>query len=784
MAGSKLAKGFEKVVKASAKGIGELQIAVDKVLWGNPNPRNRRSSAEARRGESRAGNPSATQEVTGGDPRVSTPESTAFDNASGGGDVQPSNVNQATQAVQNNQTQVAGTQTPGEGDGATPTSDPRFSVQPEPQATPGGGASTAANTARGQNNVRYKPVETSPQRPNIGQRLISTGLFSALDALNSVDLCNVVTYAYDNINIKRKPRPERSTWSTAQEAFYTLQDGAGLVVTAIDKYYAYPNEFIGSYFGVGPNAKPPQQAVSQSTPPAPIEGGTKVSSFNMYYLLKSVGEVFSFNSSGTGSLFTQQDAQLLREVPGLASNLNFVNDFIGDINRYSDWNQIAPGELVRLNQKIGELRAVCVTIQNLNLRGAVSLAGNFVGADIRSQIQKLSEFVDVTRIIPTLKEINDSLRSFIRMANKVQKVIETGQFVIKLSIVFIKIFKFIVYFFGILPIPSMFLTAGAQTKIQDAKDAAKAETDGVTRILKSVNALLGVALNLVRYIVANTNELLRRLDTLLINLQVCDAFKDSDILKQLQQTRTELNDLLERQAIYLIDYDSKTDPEQALFGKYQIRIVEEQVTDPAIVNLRRRGIALDERGNIVVGTDLTFATDPQVIIGEVKQRLVAQGLVGSVTVDPELATILSQSYNYLSNNDIIEEDLSINPAEIDLPDNLNENKGLGINAFVNNLKGGRRLRRRTRAELAKNLREASAEIRKTDSTGQFTQAANNQLRQANQLEIANLRDQIREWQTQLTVALTQGPVGYAIVTDRRQKIVRANRRILELQRGG
>lgn len=717
---SKIAKGLEKVVKVSAKGIAELQINIDKALWGIP------SKPESEKSSAKFGKRSRGQQAT-------------------------------TEAV---------------------------SISPNvgPQSIISAASAVAVSTP--DKEVRYKRVNTKAEKPGIGQRLVSTGLFSALDALNSVDLCNVVTYAYDNINIKRQPRPERSTWSTIQVVFFGLQDQAGLVVQGIDKYYAFPNQFIGSYFGVGPNAKPPQQAVSQSTPPAPIEGGSKVSSYNMYFLVKSIKEVFSFNPSGTGSLFTQQDAQLLREVPGLGSNLNFVNDFLKDANKYTDWNQIAPEELIRLNTKVGQLRSICVTIQNLSLRNAVQLVGNFVGADIRSEVQKLNEFVDVTRIVPTLKEINDSLRSFILMANKVQKVIQTGQFIIKLAIIFVKVFKFILYFFGILPIPSMFLTAGAQTKIQDVKDAAKSEKDGVTRVLKAVNALLGVALTLVRYIVANTNELLRRLDTLLINLQQCDAFKDSDILGQLQQTRISLNDLLERQATYLIDYDSKTDPDESIFGKYQIRIIDEQVVDLSIVNLRRRGVALDERGNLVVQTDLTFANDPQIIIGEVKQKLVAQGLVGSVTLDPELASILSQSYNFLSNNDIVEEDLTINPANLDLPDNLNENEGLGLNAFINNLKGGKRLRRRVRKELAGNLRQASAQIKKTDSTGRFTQTANDQLRQANQLEIANLKEQIKEWQIQLALALTQGPVGYAVVENRRQKIITANRRILELQRAG
>jgi hypothetical protein len=320
----------------------------------------------------------------------------------------------------------------------------------------------------------------------------------------------------------------------------------------------------------------------------------------MYYLLKSIGEVFSFNTNTTGSLFTSQDAILLQEVPGLGSNLNFVNDFLGNVNKYSDFNQISTPELIVLQDKIGRLRAICTTIQNLNFRSAVNLAGNFVGVDIRSQVQRLSEFVDVTRIIPTLKEINNGIRSFSKQATRVQAVITTGQNIIKLAILFIRVFRFILYFFGIIPIPLIFSTAGAQTKIQDAKDAARDESNGVVRVLRSINALLGVATNFVRYLVVNANELLRRLDILLLNLQACDAFKNSDVLSELQQTRDELNTLLNELSSYVINYDSKTDPERTLFGKYEIRILEEQVVDASIENKRRRGVALDQNGTIIV----------------------------------------------------------------------------------------------------------------------------------------------------------------------------------------
>lgn len=699
MANNKLAKGIERIVTVSARGLGEVQINIDKVLWGNPSPpRDRRSSASY-----------------GSKPAK-----------------EPVNYTTKTVPIQRTPTPTAAQLTAGTNPAATLQS--RISSAPTLANTDIRSRISSAPSLPPQKELTYKEVKTKPEKPKPGQKLIETGLFSALDALNSVDLCNVVTYAFDNINSKRQPRPERGQWTATQTAFYTLQDQAGLVVKFIDKYTAYPNVLIGSYLGVGPNAVPPQQAVSQSN--APVQGGVDVQKYNMYYLLKGIGEAFSFNTNSTGSLFTSQDALLLQEVPGLGSNLNFVNDFLGNVNKYADYRQIQTPELLALQNKIANLKYICQTIQNLNFKSAVALAGNFLGVDIRSQVQKLNEFININEISRELKKINDAIRSFINMANQVQKVIQTGQFIIKAAILLIKVFKFIFNFFKSLVIPLIFGTAGTQITLQDVVNKAKDESDGLVRVLKSINALLGVATNFIRYLVVNATELLRRLDTLLLNLQACDAFKDSDLLSELQQTRESLNTLLDDLALYVINYDSKTDPDTALFGAYQIRIIDEEVVDLTVANKRRRGVALDQNGSIVTQSDLTFATNPEVIIGEVKQKLVALGLVRPDlgAIDSDSLAVISESLNYLDNNDILENDLNIDPSQLDSPDNSDENKGIGLNAFINNLKGGRRLRKRTRTALAKNRAQLNSQL-----TAQRTQGSQDFTNQASQRRTSALR---------------------------------------------
>jgi hypothetical protein len=572
------------------------------------------------------------------------------------------------------------------------------------------------------------PQNPTPPKGN----LLNSGLFNALDALNEVDLCNVLTYAFDNINIKKKPRPSKP-WNAPQEALYFLQDQAAFVQQAIDKYTAYPTEFVGSYIGTGPNAVSPAVVATGSNAPAPT--GTEAQKYNLFFLMKAIKETFATDTPGTGSLFTSEDITLLRTVPGLGGNLNIIDDFIGTINKYSDYRQIPNEDLQNLINKVATIRSVCVTIQNLDFKSALALAGNFLGIDIRAQIQKLGRFIDVTKLIPTLKGINSSLQGFIKIAQQAQGILSLGQFIIKLALLFYKIFKFIILFFDLLALPLIFGTAGTQTKLQDVKDKAKDETDGVVRLLRAVNGLLTVLTSFIRYLLTNANELLIRLRILLTQLEGCEAVRNSDVILQLQQTEKDLIIVRDQLASFIREYDSKTNPNSALFGTYDIRVVDEELVDPSIPNKRRRGIALNLNGNIVTQSDLTFATNTSLIIDEVKQKLLALQLVQPALgqIDPINLPVISESLNFLENNDVLQNDLNIDTSEnsnlaatlgaLNIP--VQQDQGLGLNAFIDDLKGGKKLRQRTKEKVAEQSASVKTQVSSEINTSTQTLKTNN-----------------------------------------------------------
>ena len=567
------------------------------------------------------------------------------------------------------------------------------------------------------------PQETpKPVPPGKGENLITAGLFNALDIFAELDLCNIIASLTDMIHLKKKPRPQNPTPPASY--LYYIQDRCGDVRKYIDKYLAYPNEFIGSYLGTGPNALPPQPvltneqaaiaaATNSNTPPQ--EAGSAVSKYNMYFLMQAIKEATSV-FSGPDSIFTAEEQTLLSTVPGLGGALNFLDDFTGTINKYSDYRNIPNEDLQKLINKINEVRSICVTIENLDFKSALALAGNYLGVNVREEIQKLSDFLNPAQIIPTLKEINNAIKGFIKIGQQIQGMLSLGQFIIKIALVFNKVFNFIIEFISFIPIPAMGVDVGSISRLESAKFKAKDETDGITRILKAVNALLSVLLLFIRYLVTNANELLRRLDIILTNLEVCEAMKDSDVLAELKQTRQALVDLRDQLLSYLDNYDSKTNSDNAMFGVYNIRIVDEEVTDKAITNKRRRGIALSSDGQIVAQSDLTFATNSSVIIAEVQQKLVALGLVSSGQSMLDAATLdtVVQSINYLDSNDIAENQLNINKSAQDSASTV---QAMNISSFIDDIPGGAQFKQKSRTTTATYASNAQEQVQQQKTGG-------------------------------------------------------------------
>ena len=558
-------------------------------------------------------------------------------------------------------------------------------------------------------------VKNNPPSPTAFQKVTNffqSGVFNILDTINSVDLCNVITFLSNTSNSKPQKRPPKAEWKAPQVVFYGIQDTAKLAQNTIDRYLALPTTLVRNYVGVEPQVVTPKQAVTGSGAPQGTDTitGTNVQKYNVYSLSQALKGIFT--PTNQNSIITAEDRTLLSQVPGIGGSLNYIDDFIGSINQYTDYRNISNEDLQKLLKQINDVRSVCVTIQTLDFKSVLSTVGNFLGTDVRAEIQKLSKVVDPTQLLTVIKQISDQVNGFVKIAQRTFNILTQLQFIVKLSIIFIKIFTFIEVFFTTNPAPGATLTAGILANFEKAREAATNGKSRVIRRLEQVNGLLSVLISFVRYLLTSAIELLNRLRVLIEKLEACEATKDSPVLLELKASYNNLNQIQEQLLTYIAIYDGKTNPDTTTFGVYSIRVVDEELTDKSIVNKRRRGIAVDSSGAIVTQSDLTFATNTSVIIEETKVKLVSLGLVAPQfsSFNGSDLSVITTSLSFLENDTALNPEFNLNTLlqeNPDVPDSTDTNAGTGLNAFINNLPGGRKLRIRTRAV----MQEASAKVK-------------------------------------------------------------------------
>ncbi len=536
---------------------------------------------------------------------------------------------------------------------------------------------------------------------------IQKGLFPNLDDLLAIDLCNVIDYLYSQL---AKPNQRRSEQPTQLEkSLYQIQDGATAVKTAIDAFTSAPDRLIGRFITGGQADVIDQQQAQQQTTPTTLQtqsnestqqqntdiAGTNAKKFNLVQLVQYIqttfSDVLSIKDVDGKQILEPEEKELLTAAPEMQSVLTFMNDIVIGLQRYTDYRNIDNQELQKALQNINKLRTICVTIENINLRDVSSFLNLIPPSIIQKQLEAVQDFVDPTDLLPFIKRINDSVTSFTKTADQIQGVIIKGQFIIKIAIVLIKVFRVVIAFLRGLPLPSFFTTAGIVVTLGGIAEKFDRFIRDLVNILKQVNALLSITLTVVRYVQANTIQLETRLNKLIQVLSSCESMKNSPVLEQLQQTNQNLQNLQTSLQTLLLNYDGRVNPSTATFGEYKIQVIDEEIVDEGITNRRRRGIAIDKLGRIALQSDLTFATNLAVIIQEVKIKLVSAGLVqpGLGQIDANIE-VITESLSFLTDNDLTSDDL-----------NFQQDAGasVGLGSFIDDLNGGKQLRKRVRARM-------------------------------------------------------------------------------------
>jgi hypothetical protein len=610
---------------------------------------------------------------------------------------------------------------------------------------------------------KYSLSKDDAETASFIQKIQDRGIVYVLDTISSIDLCNILNYAIDQIPGGKKFNPDDPNKPTdpVGRAKWNLQYKAFKIQAFIDDYY--------TSYGDATN---------------------KDSKLGLQSVIKEIQAAFGeiLNPEAQADF---NDPVLLEAFPEISVFSNFIENSLGVFNQYTDIRTVPNKDLQKIIQYIDKIRGICIAIQGLNDASAIlNFASTFLNGKIQEEIAKLNKLIgpNPAKLIPKLRGIIDTCKSIIQIAKVIMRYVNFGRVIIRLCILLIKIFKRIVQFLMFLGVPNIYTTLGiTNTQSSGTKKIETTGIDNFVKRLNQINAFLGLIVNFVQFLIGAIQVIIDKITILILNLENCNAV-DPQIVKDLQGVRAELISERDNLKKFVEDYEARKKNRNSAFGDYNIAIIVEEVTDTAFKIKRRYGVAIDKNGNVALQSTPTYATLDIIIINEVKQLLMSKGLVknGYSNMNSQDLNTIEESLNFLEDDNISIDDLSMTNLDdgLDSPDNENEDSGLGLNAFVNKLDGGKKLRSRMRKTMAQQSRSLASDLKSNDGGSGYTNKIVAQKNsEANKADIANLKDQIKDWQKEMAVAAALGPVTAAvIIKDRSAKIKDAENKIKQLER--
>lgn len=532
------------------------------------------------------------------------------------------------------------------------------------------------------------------------KKAIDEGLINTFDKLSTIDLCNVLSYALNRIPGSSKFDPEKKPTDNLGIAKWTLQKAAYDTQLKIDQYNS-------SY-------------LDTSNQESKAKG--------VYSIINEIKDAFREINDPTNAS-ALRDPRLVSSFPQISIVTDTLEKYFGDFNKYTDYRQIPSEDLQRLISSIDKIRDICILIQGLNTpAAAISFVDSvFPNANIAEQIARLEKLVPKELLYKFLTVIVKTLGKLQSICNVFSSFINFGQKIISIMVLVVKALKIIVKFLKILPIPLIFSVSGVERTIDDVlQNIVLKFLDKVLNVLKQISVLLSLCAAIVEQVSIGIYYIVGVINSMLENLKSCTNV-DKQLISDMETQRDNLLSTANGFESFVDNYKNKTIESNNTLGKYTIQIVTEEVVDDSI-NLRRRyGIAQEVNGTIVAKSQPTFASDDRIIVNEVKQQLATLGLIkaenlSSFTIE-ELSTI-EDSLKFL-----MDDNISLNEVQntdfdngLDAGNNENENDGTGINAFVNKLQGGKKLRERMRKMMKENSDKLKSSLASSGTNLNFNTA--------------------------------------------------------------
>lgn len=499
------------------------------------------------------------------------------------------------------------------------------------------------------------------------QRIIQKGVTQAED-ISSLDLCNLITYFLTQA---------LPSGSNIEAQFQTLKKNSQKILDQIQETEEQVLHFPIKKSSIAPPAGIPNTSGSSNSPSAASPQPTNLANSNPNYgggggfyfpSTTNIGVASTSGNNGTSAgngLTVDESLQAIRKVKSLVSSLNVPDAVLKVIpgggklvESLKRVNQNVPDNISNFPQQ--DIKKIFQTFDDLkNILNGIANAQN--PADLvkvlaaKNAITKLQDTLNPAKLIPTLNALLVSIQT----TNKVLTTLNS--YVSKLATItnslntVIKVFKTLSKFIRKLPIPNMYTTAGTTSTLSNIAEVIDKKADQAASNVEQTATFLSQLTRSLSGIIARINILIELLVFILTKLEKCDKTQNLPITKKLKEATIELQNNSTKLQNNLPKPPTKTSIQ---YKGYNLSIIEEEVTDTGIILNRRYGIATDKRGVLALETELTFATNTDLIYNELKYLIDKNGLNADVNAN------VSQS-----------ESDAIN-AELDIPTDAEQNAEL------------------------------------------------------------------------------------------------------------
>lgn len=520
------------------------------------------------------------------------------------------------------------------------------------------------------------------------------GIYRTIVAINQVDFCNIVNWALTQATTDLIKNPKLK--GTLERVFFIAET----VDEKITRYLSF------STITNRPRTPEGVQSSAQSNSEQRL---TREKLNNFVQELKSDKDFQELQSI----LTTVGPA--LSTIPGLAKLRSFYESIALLLQNFRTAEDIPNEEIQKIVSKLRDFQNILRAVASIkNAQGVANLLG------LQDEIDKLQETINPARILPELKSMLTAIKSIIQVGLKILKYITLVRTIVLVIIGAIKVFRIIRLIFKFLFVPLMGLTYSVTSLFDDIKSAAKDGESKFIKTLRQINQLLDVIYDFVSNLLEKTILIEQQLRILYINLLACEQLKDDPIVDEVDITLQDLVRTNEQLRAFVDNYQAtRNDTRNSIrAGSYTIRIIEEEVVDEGRTLKRRRAVAFDQRGILILEGDLSFATNNAVLIEELRLKLESQNLVegSSLTLDLEQSILLNDIGGILNISDIDSEFNAQEGAE-DTAEIQGE-----ISKFIEGLPGGLRLKKKVQQKV-----QESVAKRKQDLASQGSNPITNNL---------------------------------------------------------